>query len=84
MSTPNTLSAEDNADPIAEIHEIRRRMAADANFDPHEMGRRLRSEQRRDGRAVYRTERVLVPVETVYSAEEAEMSCVVREEPPAK
>jgi hypothetical protein len=84
MSTPNTSSEQENADPIAEIHEIRRRMAADANFDPHEMGRRLREQQRRDGRPVYRTERGLVPVETVYSAEEADLSCVVREEPPAK
>ena len=83
MSTPNTSSAEDATDPIAEIHEIRRRMAEDANFDPHVMGRRLREQHKRDGRPVYRTERVLVPVETVCSADEAELSCVVREEPPA-
>lgn len=84
MSTPNIASEQESADPIAEIHEIRRRMAAEANFDPHEMGRRLRAEQRREGRPVYRTERVLVPVATIYSAEDAERSCVVREEPPAK
>ena len=72
MSAPNCTSGEDDADPIAEIHEIRRQMAAECNYDPYEMGRRLREQERASGRKLYRTERVLLPVETSYATEEAE------------
>jgi len=83
MSAEN-MSA-DEGDPIAEIHEIRRRLAAEANYDPHEMGRRLREQQKADTRRIYRTERALVPAKACSSVhEEAEPSCVVREEPPAE
>ena len=48
------------------------------------MGRRLRERERVSGRQYYRTERVLVPVETKDAAAEIAESCVLREEPPTK
>ena len=72
-------------DGLEWLREIRRQMAAEVNYDPYEMGRRLRARELASGRQFYRTERVLVPVETRYTADEAaELSCVLREEPPAK
>ena len=72
-------------DGLEWLREIRRQMAAEANYDPYEMGRRLREREQASGRKFYRSERVLVPVETRYPpAEEAEPSCVLREEPPVK
>ena len=75
-------------DGLEWLREIRRQMAAECNYDPYEMGRRLRERERASGRQFYRTERVLVPVEGVPAdvdapPEDAGLSCVVREEPPA-
>ena len=80
-------SREDD-DGLEWLREIRRQMAAECNYDPYEMGRRLRERERASGRQFYRTERVLVPVEGVPAdvdapPEDAGLSCVVREEPPA-
>ena len=80
-------SPEDD-DGLEWLREIRRQMAAECNYDPYEMGRRLRERERASGRQFYRTERVLVPVEGVPAdvdapPEDAGLSCVVREEPPA-
>ena len=59
------------------------RMAAEANYDPYEMGRRLRERERVSGRQFYRTKWVLVPVETrIPTDEETKESSVLREEPP--
>ena len=75
-------------DGLEWLREIRRQMAAECNYDPYEMGRRLRERERAAGRQLYRTERVLVPVEGVPAgvdalSENAGLSCVLREEPPA-
>jgi len=64
-------------------------MAAECNYDPYEMGRPLRGRERASGRPFYRTERVLVPVEGVPAdvdapPEDAGLSGVLREEPPAR
>jgi hypothetical protein len=85
--TPDTESTtpapEEDSDGLEWLREIRRKMAAECNYDPYEMGRRLRERERTSGRQYYRTERVLVPVESTYAvSEEAAQSCVVREEPP--
>ena len=86
--TPDTESSAPETpddDGLEWLREIRRQMAAEANYDPYEMGRRLREREQASGRQFYRTERVLVPVETRNSGHgEAEPSCVLREEPPAK
>ena len=84
--TPDTeSSAPEPADDdgLEWLREIRRQMAAEVNYDPYEMGRRLREREQASGRTLYRTERVLVPVEMRYAAhEETQPSCVLREEPP--
>jgi hypothetical protein len=83
-SESNTPEPPDD-DGLEWLREIRRQMAAEANYDPYEIGRRLRERELASGRQFYRTERVLVPVETRYTADEdAGQSCVLREEPPAK
>ena len=78
-------------DGLEWLREIRRQMAAECNYDPYEMGRRLRERERASGRQFYRTERVLVPVkdetqgiDRQSATEDAESSCVVREEPPSQ
>ena len=77
-------------DGLEWLREIRRQLAAEANYDPAEMGRRIREVQNEYKGRVVRTRRVLVPVEDkthgVYrqpATADAESSCVVREEPPA-
>ena len=86
--TPDTESSAPELpddDGLEWLRKIRRQMAAEANYDPYEMGRRLRAREQASGRQFYRTERLLVPVETRYPAhEEAGQSCVLREDPPAK
>ena len=83
--TESTAPEPPDDDGLEWLREIRRQMAAEANYDPYEMGRRLREREQASGRQFYRTERVLVPVEVTYSTDEAaEPSCVLREEPPAK
>ena len=44
------------------MREIRRKMAAEANYDVNEMGRRLREIEREMPDRVVTTARVLVPV----------------------
>ena len=77
-------------DGLEWLREIRRQLAAEANYDPAEMGRRIREVQNEYKGRVVRTRRVLVPAteEThgVYrqpTAEDAESSSVVREDPPS-
>ncbi len=72
-------------DGLEWLREIRRKMAAECNYDPFEAGRRSRERQKQYPGRIYRTKRVLVPVETSDAmGVEAETSCVVREEPPTK
>ena len=62
---PNDSSASPSHDDGLEwLREIRRRMAAEANYDPSEMGRRLRDIEREMPGRVVKTERVLVPADT--------------------
>ena len=86
--TPDTESSTaelPDDDGLEWLREIRHQMAAEANYDPYEMGRRLRAREQASGRQFYRTERALVPVEATYSTDEVvEPSCVLREVPPAK
>ncbi len=70
------------------LREIRRQLAAEAGDDVFEMGRRLREREKKLQRRLFRTERVLVPVAGGPAGsdalpEDAESSCVVREEPPS-
>ena len=81
---PNTKAPDDadDDDGLEWLRAIRRQIAAECNYDPYEMGRRLREQERASGRQYYRTERVLVPVETKYTVTDEAESCVLREEPP--
>ena len=89
--TPDTEASApppEDDDGLEWLREIRRQMAAECNYDPYEMGRRLRERERASGRQYYRTERVLVPVEGAPAdvnarSEDAGRSCILREEPPA-
>ena len=49
-------------DGLEWLREIRRKMAADANYDVSEMGRRLREIEREMPERLVTTARVLVPV----------------------
>ena len=50
-------------DGLEWLREIRRKLAAECNYDPYEMGRRLRELQKEFPGRIYRTKRVLVPVD---------------------
>ena len=50
-------------DGLEWLREIRRKLAAECNYDPYEMGRRLREMQKEFPGRIYRTKRVLVPVD---------------------
>ena len=52
-------------DGLEWLREIRRKLAAECNYDPYEMGRRLREIQKEFPGRIYRTKRVLVPVNEV-------------------
>ena len=52
-------------DGLEWLREIRRKLAAECNYDPYEMGRRLREIQKQFPGRIYRTKRVLVPVNEV-------------------
>ena len=86
-----TPPAPPREDGLEWLREIRRQLAAEANYDPAEMGRRIREVQNEYKERVVRTRRVLVPVvdETEgdcrsSATEDAEPSCVLREEPPSR
>ena len=69
--TPDTESASPKPlrdDGLEWLREIRRRMAAECNYDPYEMGRRIREFQKEHPERIYRTKRVLVPVGDVAKA----------------
>ena len=51
----------DNADPIAEIHEIRRRLATEHGNDPRRLGDFLRQRQKARGAKTVRVQKKLVP-----------------------
>lgn len=51
----------ENADPIAEIHEIRRRLAAEHGNDPRRMGEFLRQRQQQRGTMPVRVQKKVVP-----------------------
>jgi hypothetical protein len=58
MSTPTTPEAHD--DPIAEIHEIRRRIAAQHGNDPRRHGESLRARQKEHAGRTVRVQKQLV------------------------
>ncbi len=47
-------------DGLEGLREIRRQFAAECNYDPYEMGRRIRERQREHPERIYRTKRVLL------------------------
>ena len=49
-------------DGLEWLREIRRKQAAECNYDPFEMGKRLREREKAHPKRIYRTKRVLVPV----------------------
>lgn len=55
-------------DGLEWLREIRRQMAADANYDPSEMGRRLRAIEREMPDRIVTTARVLVPAKAERTA----------------
>ncbi len=61
-SEPTTTPASD--DPIAEIHEIRRRLAAEHGNDPRRLSAYLRQRQKARRAKVVRVEKQLVPART--------------------
>ena len=64
--TPETESAPPSPrrdDGLEWLREIRRQFAAECNHDPAEMGRRLRELQKEHKGRIFRTKRVLVPVD---------------------
>ena len=64
--TPETESTEPKPqrdDGLEWLREIRRKMAAECNHDPYEMGRLARERQKQHPERIFRTKRVLVPVE---------------------
>lgn len=79
---PTAPAPDDDDDGLEWLRAIRRQIAAEAGNDIFEMGRRLRERERASGRQYYRTERVLVPVETKCTVTDEAESCVLREEPP--
>ena len=88
-SESNAPVPDEDDDGLEWLRAIRREIAAEAGNDIFEMGRRLRERERASGRQFYRTERVLVPVEGVPAdvdapPEDAGLSGVLREEPPAR
>ena len=59
MSTP--IAAPDTIDdPIAEIHEIRRRLAAEHGNDPRRHGESLRTRQKQHSERTVRVQKQLV------------------------
>ena len=64
--TPETESASPKPprdDGLEWLREIRRQFAAECNYDPFEMGRRIRERQKEHPERICRTKRVLVPAE---------------------
>ena len=62
--TPDTESTAPKPlrdDGLEGLREIRRQLAAECNYDPYEMGRRIRERQSEHPERIYRTKRVLVP-----------------------
>ena len=62
--TPDALSTAPqpfHEDGLEGLREIRRQFAAECNYDPYEMGRRIRERQKEHLERIYRTKRVLVP-----------------------
>ena len=60
--TESTAQPPQRDDGLEWLREIRRKMAAECNYDPYEMGRRSRERQKEHPERIYRTKRVLVPV----------------------
>ena len=66
--TPDTESASPKPrrdDGLEWLREICRQLAAECNYDPFEMGRRIRERQKEHPERVYRTKRVLVRADEV-------------------
>lgn len=64
--TPDTITTAPqplHEDGLEGLREIRRQFAAECNYDPYEMGRRIRARQKEHPERIYRTKRVLAPVE---------------------
>lgn len=64
------MSANDNSDSVHDdglewLRTIRREIAAEANNDPVEMGRRLRQREKQMQGRLFKTRRVVVPAEGV-------------------
>ena len=50
-------------DGLEWLRDIRRKLSAECNYDPYEMSRRLREMQKEFPGRIYRTKRVLIPVD---------------------
>ena len=62
MNSEDSTTKVPRDDGLEWLRAIRRQMAADANYDPSEMGRRLREIEQEMPDRMVTTERVLVPV----------------------
>jgi hypothetical protein len=62
--TPDATPTGSRDDGLDWLRAIRREIAAEANNDPAEMGRRLREREKLLKGRLFRTRRVLVPSET--------------------
>jgi len=61
MNPEDSTTKTPRDDGLEWLRDIRRQMAADANYDPSEMGRRLREIEQEMPARVVTTERALVP-----------------------
>ena len=52
-----------NDDGLEWLREIRRKISAECNHDPFEMGRRLREREKEYKGRIFKTKRVLVPAD---------------------
>lgn len=55
-------------DGLEWLRQIRRQLSEESNHDPFEMGRRLRELQKEHPERIFRTKRVLVPVDKTAQA----------------
>ncbi len=50
-------------DGLEWLRKVRRKLSAECNHDPFEMGRRLREREKEFSGRIFRTQRVLVPAD---------------------
>ena len=65
MKTTARKPMKQRDDGLEWLREIRRKLSAECNHDPFEMGRRLREREKEYKGRIFKTKRVLVPADDV-------------------